>query len=123
VAQPRFSQATVIAALHETRGMVTVAARRLQCSPQTIENYVRRHPAIAEAKRAERQAILDIGELALVKAVEEGQGWAVCFLLKTQGRDRGYVERTEHEHTGPGGTPLQVIFETVDDRRSDADED
>lgn len=106
MAKPRFTQEMVIGALRDTKGMVTVAARRLQCSPQTVENYVHRYPAVAEAKRQEREAMLDTGELALLKAVQEGQGWAVCFLLKTQGKERGYVERTEV--TGAGGGDITV---------------
>ena len=31
----------------------------------------------------------------LGKAVKEAQGWAVCFILKTQGRSRGYVTRLD----------------------------
>jgi hypothetical protein len=115
VAKEKFTQETVISALRETRGMVTVAARHLQCSPQTIENYVQRHAVVAEAKRQEREAILDIGELALVKAVEKGEGWAVCFLLKTVGRDRGYVERTEEKREVTGD--IRITIEAIDDRR------
>lgn len=97
MARLRFTQEKVIAALHESKGMVTVAARRLRCSPTTVESYLARFPACAEARRQEREAMLDIGELALLKAVQAGEGWAVCFLLKTQGRGRGYGQRQEVE--------------------------
>jgi hypothetical protein len=95
VARLRFSQEKVIEALHESKGLITVCARLLRCSPTTVENYLARFPACAEARRQEREAMLDVGELALLKAVQAGEGWAVCFLLKTQGKSRGYVERPD----------------------------
>ena len=106
MAQQRFTQAQVIAALKATKGMLTVAARRLQCSPQTVQNYLDRYPAVAEARRLEREAFLDIGELALMKKVQDGDIAAICFLLKTQGKARGYVERSEL--TGADGSPIEV---------------
>jgi hypothetical protein len=38
--------------------------------------------------------LLDEAESQLGAAVRRGEGWAVCFLLKTRGRERGYVERS-----------------------------
>jgi hypothetical protein len=36
--------------------------------------------------------------ISLYSAVLRGEAWAVCFFLKTQARDRGYVERQDHHH-------------------------
>ena len=38
---------------------------------------------------------LDIAEESLITAVKAGEAWAVCFLLKTRGKKRGYTERQE----------------------------
>jgi hypothetical protein len=118
VAKDRFSQETVIEALHKSRGMLSVAARALQCSPTTVESYIAKYPAVAEARQQERDAVLDLGELALIRAVQQGEPWAVCFLLKTQGKARGYVERGEL--TGPDGGPIQVRpYESLSDKELD----
>ena len=42
----RYTQAQVIAALRETKGMVYLAAKRLGCEAQTIYNYRDRYPAV-----------------------------------------------------------------------------
>lgn len=42
----KFTQAQVIDALRETKGMVYLAAKRLGCEAQTIYNYRDRYPAI-----------------------------------------------------------------------------
>jgi hypothetical protein len=111
----RYSAEQVITAIQAARGMVTIAARSLGCKPQTVRNYLARYPTVADAFREERERTLDVGELALYKAVQEGQGWAVTFLLKTIGRDRGYVETTRNLNLNL--TPQDI--EKLDDAQLD----
>jgi hypothetical protein len=94
-APERFTAQQVADALHAVRGMTTLAARHLGCDPKTIQRYVRTYTSVADALRDEREAVTDIAELALYKAIQEGEPWAVQFYLKTQGRARGYVERQQ----------------------------
>jgi hypothetical protein len=84
--------------------MVARAARALRCTPQTIRNYMQRHPILADVVASEREVIVDTAELRLHEAVLQGEAWAVCFTLKCLGKDRGYVER--QERTGANGQPL-----------------
>jgi hypothetical protein len=91
----RYTTEQVILAIQETRGMITLAARKLNCAPNTIRAYVQRHPTVAQALQEQREGFLDTAELALMKAVQNGEAWAIAFSLKTLGRKRGYVERVE----------------------------
>lgn len=91
--------------------MLSVAARRLGVSYETLRKYVHKYPTLAKAVREAREETTDMAELALFKKIQEGEGWAVCFYLKTQGRNRGYVER--HEISGPDGGALPVAFVEV----------
>jgi len=102
-----YSTDKIIEALRSTNGLVSLAAKRLGCAPQTI--YTRRDKVHAVAQVIDdcRDELVDLGELALRKAVLAGEPWAVGLVLKTLGRDRGYVERVEQEVTGAGGGPLQ----------------
>lgn len=112
---PKFTMGQMLKAVHLAKGMVSHAARRLRCHPETIREYANRFPEIAQALQEEREAVTDIAELALHKAIQERQGWAVCFYLKTQGRSRGYIERIEH--TGEGGGPITVDVIYTEDWR------
>lgn len=85
-------------------GNITAVARSLKCSRQTIHNYAAKYPPIAEAIQDARDEILDLAESKLVKAIRGDHAWAICFYLKTQGKERGYVER--QEMTGKGGGPI-----------------
>lgn len=103
---PRFTTAQVIEAVRQTKGLMTLTAKRLNCAPNTVRNYAKRFPTVAEAIREEREAMVDLAELALHKKIREGEGWAVQFTLKTLGKDRGYTERTEL--TGKDGGPIAI---------------
>jgi hypothetical protein len=91
----RYTPDQVVYAIQETRGLVTMAARHLGCTPDTVHNYAKRYPKVADALKAARYAMADVAELALYNAIIDQQAWAVCFYLKTQAKDRGYIERQE----------------------------
>ena len=110
-----FTTSQMIAALQKTKGMVYLAADELGCSYQTVYNYIARHPTVKTAWETEGGKILDVGEMKLYQSVLNGEAWGVCFLLKTKGKHRGYVERTEQ--TGKDGGALQVDV-TVTSARS-----
>lgn len=95
----RRSDRAIINALISSGGMVTMAARRLGIARQTIHARAQRSPQIKEAIAAAREEMLDEAETQLRRAVGQGEPWAVCFALKTIGRQRGYVERTELAHS------------------------
>lgn len=82
----------VLDVIVKVRGNVAAAARALNVERETICNYMRRYPEIADARERTREARIDLAESALDHAVLKGEGWAVCFFLKTQGRSRGYSE-------------------------------
>jgi len=96
-----FTPKEVITAIHRTKGLMTHTARVLGCSPHTVENYAKRYPAVRQAITDERKAFVDTAELSLMKAVQDGQPWAVALVLKTLGRHRGYSE----ENNALGGDP------------------
>lgn len=68
-----------------------------------------------------RNRLLDLAEKRLFDLVNEGHPSAIIFTLKTLGKHRGYIERQEHEISGPGGGALRIIFEVVDERPAPTD--
>lgn len=98
VSTTKFSARQVTEALWECKGMVSFAAKRLGCTPQTIRKYAERFSQVALAIADAREEVVDTAELSLRQAVMNGEPWAVTMTLKTLGAKRGYVERRE-EHT------------------------
>jgi len=99
VASQRYSQRQVIEALRGTRGLVTLAARQLGCTPRCVHNYVDRYPAVRAALDAARAQQLDIAEAQLFKAIDNGELRAVEFFLRTIGRQRGYGDHLDVDAT------------------------
>lgn len=102
----RFTVNRVIAALQRNKGMVYLTAKELGCTPQTLYDFCKRHPSAEAAKQYERGEMLDAAELKLWQSVQKGEAWGISLALKTIGKDRGYVERTET--TGKDGGPLEL---------------
>ena len=110
----RYTAAELIQAAKETGGNKSAAGRRLGCSRQTVENYCKRYTTVNEAFENERRAMVDWAESHLRKYVIAGAEWAVKFVLRTLGKDRGYTERTEHS-IGGTGEPLVVHLRWPED--------
>lgn len=90
-------------ALYESRGLISVAARRLNVTPAAVRAAIRRHPRLQEALDDAREAMGDQAESALWLQIQDGNVAATIFYLKTVHKHRGYVERTEQSisHSGP----------------------
>jgi len=105
----RLSKKAIVEALQATAGRVVEAAEKLGCSREHLHRRIRGNPALQEALDAARQRLIDLAEGELVKKVKRGNLTAIIFLLKTLGRDRGYSERVELEHTGRGEVRLAGV--------------
>jgi hypothetical protein len=100
----KFKASDIVAALQKSRGMVYVAARQLGCAANTIYNYAKKYPSVQAAIDEQRGIMIDIAEIALWNALQNGEAWAVSLTLKTLGKSRGYIER--QELTGADGEAL-----------------
>jgi len=110
----------IIECLRETNGLVSLAAKRVPCSISTINTRRKRVQAVEQVIQECRGELVDYGELALRRAVVDGEPWAVGLVLKTLGRDRGYVERTENMVTGKDGGPVTMRVVYGDDGPDDS---
>ena len=94
---PKFTPAQVSEALEKSMGLVATAARKLNCQRSTVYDYIDKYPEVKDTLDMSRELLIDGAEIGLAKAIKDVQPWAVCFALKTIGRNRGYVERQEIE--------------------------
>lgn len=93
----KHSKQEVAVALRCANGMQTIAARYLRCSYKSIQNYLTRWPELRGVIFEAKEKTLDISEDKLFQSVRSGNVNAIVFHLKTQGKERGYVERTEED--------------------------
>lgn len=88
--------------------MVYLAAKRLGCGPSSIYRRMEKSAKVKAVVDDSRGELLDTAETALKSAVIAKEGWAVCFTLKTIGKERGYVER--QEITGANNNAIKVEY-------------
>ena len=91
----RYSAQQVADAITAAKGMITIAARQLNCDVDTVLNYCKRYAMCEKAKKGARDEVLDETELRLLAAIRRDEAWAIAFYLKTIGRSRGYGERLD----------------------------
>jgi hypothetical protein len=114
-ATSRMNEETVATLLREHNGNLAAVGRSLKMTRGAVLAFVQKRPELAAICSESREAMKDHAESSLYRAVLAGEAWAVCFFLKTQARDRGYVER--QEHAGANGAPLSVKVNIVDNGR------
>ena len=88
----KYGIAQVVAALREHHGLLVLTADALGCSRTTLQTYAKQYPEIAEVIHAERERLIDLAERGLYEHLQERSPWAIALVLKTLGRQRGYVD-------------------------------
>jgi len=86
--------------LEENKGNVAAVGRRMGVSRTAIYNRINESTTLQQTLADARETMLDNAESVLYKKVLEGSTPELIFFLKTQGRNRGYVERVEQTHSG-----------------------
>jgi transposase-like protein len=125
----KYTPQQMIDALIETNGMITLAARRLGCSSNTVRRYIRQYATVAAAQREAQERLGDQVELTLISMalgerdkttgqyIREPNIAALIFLAKTKFKHRGFVER--QEVTGAQGG--EIIVKWANEYDSDED--
>lgn len=113
--KPILDPELVAAALAELQGNIAAVAKRFGVDRSAVRQLVDRRPALRRVLADAREGMKDNAESALFRAVLAGEAWAVCFFLKCQAKDRGYVERHEHRHdSGTLGDEVRERLREVD---------
>lgn len=109
MANRRYTKKQVEDALRKTYGLKSYTAKSLGCDLRTIEHYIKRYPSLQKVINEMRELKVDIGESKLMAGVQEGNPTLIQYLLSTLGKDRGFVKKSEQEHTGKDGGPIIFI--------------
>jgi hypothetical protein len=100
-------------------GSVSDTCAAIGISRQTFYRWMQETPELETEIENAKEALIDFVETKLLESIKEGNVAAIMFFLKTKGKGRGYVERTEI--TGGDGERLfevQVI-NRIEDNSSD----
>lgn len=102
----------VLTALESSLGVVTTACKKAGIERTTFYNYLRSDEAFAANVSELQNVALDFAESSLHKQIASGVPASTIFYLKTKGKERGYIERSEI--TGKDGGPIDVTTRVIE---------
>ena len=89
----------ILEAIKDSNGIKLNIANKAEVCRNTVDKYIKEDSEIAEAYNIENESCIDRTESKLVQQIEQGNYQAISFHLRTKGKNRGYVEKTEVENT------------------------
>tara|TARA_A100000172_G_scaffold81163_1_gene73496 strand:+ start:9704 stop:10057 length:354 start_codon:yes stop_codon:yes gene_type:complete len=98
---------SILKALENSLGVVTVACKASDVPRSTYYKWLKEDEDFAKAVKDIENIALDFGESQLHKQIGDGNTSATIFFLKTKGKRRGYVERSELDLSS-GDEPIKI---------------
>jgi|TARA_R110001592_G_scaffold355856_1_gene656984 hypothetical protein len=98
---------SILKALESSLGVVTVACKSADIPRSTFYKWLKEDEEFAKDVRDIENIALDFGESQLHKQIGDGNTSATIFFLKTKGKRRGYVERSELDLSS-GDEPIKI---------------
>lgn len=87
-----------IAEVYKKKGCnITAACAALNITRQTFYNRKSKSKKLCEMIEDADESLLDFAESKLVEHINDGDVTSLIFFLKTKGKKRGYIERSEHD--------------------------
>ncbi len=99
----------MLKAMEDALGVVTLACRNVGIDRTTHYAWLKSDPDYAQAIDDLSEVALDFAESQLHRSIKNGSDTATIFYLKTKGKKRGYIERSEIDQT-VRQEPIQLIF-------------
>jgi hypothetical protein len=98
---------SILKALESSLGVVTVACKSADVPRSTYYKWLNEDEEFAKAVKDIENIALDFGESQLHKQIGDGNTSATIFFLKTKGKRRGYIERSELDLSS-GDEPIKI---------------
>lgn len=93
--KPQYTREQYIEAIRKSTGNLSVAAKLLGCSRQTVYNAVARWKTVAAVVSQQREKVVDLAEQKLIEKLKASEWPAIKYTLSTLGKARGYGPEVE----------------------------
>jgi hypothetical protein len=126
--QMDISKEDILEELEKRNGIVSIACKSIGLARSTFYNWMQNDPKFKEDVDELQEVALDFVESKLMEkingvAVKKGEDddgeavvydlppsdTAIIFYLKTRGKKRGYIEKSEHDLNLSGGVTVNLI--------------
>lgn len=108
----KITQEQVLEAIKGTQGLISKIQKKLEAALgeticwDTVEKYVHKWEVCEAALKAEKEAMLDLAENNIFKALTQNDLATSKWYLRMKGKERGYVETQEIHNVN--ADPLNV---------------
>ena len=86
-------------AIEGSGGYMTNVAKKLNCDWHTAKKYINKYN-LNDELIAEDEKLNDLTEMKLIENIKNNDTTSIIFRLKTRAKHRGYIERSDINHTG-----------------------
>lgn len=93
--KPQYTRKQVLAAVRKATGNLSVAAKLLGCSRQTVYNASLRWKTVRAEIASQREKVVDLAEQKLIEKLKASEWPAIKYVLSTLGKNRGYGPEVE----------------------------
>jgi len=93
------NQKTFLKVFNAVMCNISLACQQSNIGRTTYYMWLKDNPAFKENIENIKESNIDYAESKLMQAIQKGNTAAILFFLKTQAKDRGYVERVEQDVT------------------------
>jgi len=109
-------------ALLDHDGLVTKAAEAVGCDPMTVYRHIDKHEKVEKALKRARQSAYELATSRLLEAVDNGEPWAIRFML-SGGGDGKYDPMNGGMGELDQGTSKRRLKSTLTGQNFDEDDD
>lgn len=103
------SKRAMLVALEKSLGIVTTACKQVDIARQTHYEWMQEDENYRIAVEAVAELVIDFVESKFQQQIAKGDTTACIFYLKTKAKKRGYIERTEIDHSIRKDTDLPTL--------------
>lgn len=109
----KFTPAQLEKAIRASNGIISQAARILNCSRELVCIRIKEYPRMLEILEESREAVLDFCEGKVMQHITNDSESMLQYYLNSQGRARGYGKNPEM-NVNIAGTIERIIIESVE---------
>ena len=110
--QAGHTKKALLEALEKSLGVVTTACKNVGIHRSLFYRYYNRDKKFKQAVDEMQEVSLDFAESQLFQQMQDGSAAATIFYLKTKGKKRGYIEKSEIGFA-QDGLPDNIRIEVV----------
>jgi len=98
----KMKKEALLLSLEKNMGVVTVSCKAANLPRRTYYDWINEDDDFRKSVDELQNVALDFVESKLINQINDDNTTATIFYLKCKGRDRGYIERQDFDHTTKG---------------------